>query len=109
MTMPSTLGAAVAAAFLVLFLALPGLALADRLLWLHTGHRVLGSLNLDHVPELQGLCPHAAWAEVKQGRTAELFAYRCEDATWSWPFPTYGQSAELRWRWLETTGAPPGA
>lgn len=88
-----------AAAALILLVALPGLALAERLLWLHTGDRVLGSINLDTFPELQGLCPHATWAEVKPSGTPGLFAYRCEDASWSWPFPTYGRSPALAQLW----------
>lgn len=109
MTMSSTIGAAAAAVF-TLILALSVAALADRLIWLHTGHRVLGSINLDHFPALRGLCPPAsAWAEVKESRTARLFAYRCEDASWSWPFPIYGQSPELEQLWRERTGVPPGA
>jgi hypothetical protein len=91
-------------AALILLVVLPGLALADRLLWLHTGNHVLGSLNLDNVPELHGLCRGNRWAEVKESGTEGLFAYRCEDGTWWWPFPSRGQSPALAQLWSRRSG-----
>ena len=94
----------VLAAVLGMFVLLPLAGLADRLLWLHAGHPVLGAVNLDNLPELRGLCPQAsAWVEVKEDDPAGVMAYRCEDGTWFWPFPTSGRSRELGQFWRERT------
>lgn len=109
MKLSTVIGAAVAAVFALCFV-LAVAATGERLVWLHTGNRVLGSLNLDHVPELRGLCPKASsWAEVKESRTAGSFTYRCGDGSFFWPLPTKGRSSELRRIWYDQTGAPPEA